>query len=157
MPIPLDLTPRLPALALYARQWVDAATADDVVQSALVALWSQWRSPADPAAWTFRAVRNGAISAARGSNRRRKHERSAARSDWFEPCPADLIDARAAESSLSELPESLREAVVLRLWGDLGFAEIAAVTGVSVSTAHGRYAAGIGQLRIQLEVPCPPT
>jgi RNA polymerase sigma factor (sigma-70 family) len=155
---PTDIvTARSAALALYARQWVDAATADDVVQDVLVAAWSVKPIPHDPAAWAFAAVRNRAITASRATARRRRHEKTAAenRSDWFEPSTADSIDAGTAEAALRALPEPLREAVVLRFWGDLGFAAIAAVVGCSVATAHNRYTSAIAALREKLETPCP--
>ncbi len=151
------VTARSAALALYARQWVDAATADDVVQEVLVAAWSVRPPPNDPAAWAFTAVRNRAITAARATSRRRRHEQTAAerRVDWFEPSTGDSIDAESAEEALRDLSEALREVVVLRLWGDLGFAEIAAVVGCSIGTAHNRYTAAIAELKTRLETPCP--
>ena len=54
-----------PALELYARQWCD--TAEDVVQEAFVKLAGQNPAPDHPAAWLFRAVRNGALNAATAS------------------------------------------------------------------------------------------
>ena len=156
-PAILAIGPKTAALTLYARQWVDPATAEDVVQQALVTLWSRRVRPADPVAWAFRAVRNNAMATARASGRRRKHERAAACSKWFdEPPPGQAIDAAAAEAAVRALPEPLREAVVLRLWGDLGFAEVANVTGTSVSTAHGRYTAAIEQLRQAMRPGRPP-
>ncbi|MHB1557554.1 MAG: RNA polymerase sigma factor, partial [Isosphaeraceae bacterium] len=48
------------SLRLYARQWTDMA--DDVVQEAFLSLARQRAEPENPAAWLFRAVRNGAIN-----------------------------------------------------------------------------------------------
>ena len=147
-----ELAAKTASLALFARQWVDAATADDVVQKALVALWSQGRPPNDPLAWTFIAVRNAAISAARAAGRRRKHERAASVREWFQPSLDDGLDAKAAEEALQELEQPFREVLILRLWGGLGFAEIAAITGTGLATAHGRYTAGIERLRLRLSI-----
>ena len=71
------------ALTLFARQW--CAAPDDVVQEAFVKLSAQRPLPNDPVAWLFRAVRNGAASAARADHRRRRHETVAAarRITWF--------------------------------------------------------------------------
>ena len=150
------MTQRSAALALYARQWLDAASAEDVVQEALTALLTQRTPPDDPVAWTYRAVRNAAIDQTRAASRRRRREQvvAAGRREWFEPTPDAAIDARTAEEALRNLPSELREVVVLRIWGGLGFAAIAAVVNASLSTAHNRYVAAMGQLRAVLEKPC---
>jgi len=145
------------ALVLYARQWLDGAGADDAVQEALVALLDQRQPPRNPTAWMYRAVRNAAIDAARATDRRRRREQSIAqtRREWFDPQPDALLDAQAAEESLRRLSPEHREVVVLRIWGDLGFAEIAQIMQLGVSTVHERYKAALGQLRSALEHPCP--
>src|SRR5215472_10422628 len=83
---------------LYARQWLDAASAEDVVQEALTRLLMQSRPPDDPVAWMYRAVRNAAIDHAKASARRRRREeaQAQARREWFEALPDALIDTRAA-------------------------------------------------------------
>src|SRR4029453_2335844 len=83
-----------PALVLYARQWLDAAGADDAVQEALVALLAQRRFPENPAAWLYRAVRNAAIDQARAATRRRRREQAVAaeRCELFVDHPEALMD-----------------------------------------------------------------
>ncbi len=143
---------RAPALALYGRQWSpDATAAEDAVQSVLVSLLSLADVPADPLSWAYRAVRNAAVDGARASSRRRKRERAVAPADWFEPSAGHRLDAASAEAAVRRLPDELREVVVLRIWGELGFAAIAEVVGCSLSTAHARHAAGLKQLRDILE------
>jgi RNA polymerase sigma-70 factor (ECF subfamily) len=104
----------------------------------------------------YRAVRNAAIDAARSKTRRTRRERVVAgeRREWFEERPDAAMDARSAEEALRRLREEDREVVVLRIWGGLGFAQIADVTGVSLSAAHKRYTAALEQLRNVLEEPC---
>src|SRR5436309_15644873 len=86
-----------PALLLYARQWVDAAAAEDVVQRVFVRLLASGRLPADARTWLFRCVRNEAISAWRTDQRRGRRERTVASADgeagaaWFVPRPEDRI------------------------------------------------------------------
>ena len=149
---------RAAALALYARQWLgDGATsaAEDVVQEALTALLMQKQAPPDPVAWMYLAVRNAAIDHARSASRRRRREQTVAKSEWFDASPDSAIDAESAEQALRHLPAELREVVVLRIWGELGLAQIAQVTQTSVSTVHKRYNAAIEQMRNLLEKPCP--
>jgi RNA polymerase sigma-70 factor (ECF subfamily) len=147
---------RAAGLTLYARQWLEAAAAEDVVQEALVRLLAQRRPPDKPIAWMYRVVRNAAIDAARSTARRRQREESVARSrrEWLEARPESLLDAEVAEQALRQLAPDLRQVVVLRIWGELGFAEIADIMQLSVSTVHGRYASALSQLRIALEKPC---
>ena len=147
---------RAPRLVLYARQWLDRASAEDVVQDALTSLLVQRAPPVDPIAWMYRAVRNAAIDLARVSSRRRKREQSVAqaRGEWFDDRPDNLIDAQAAERTLRNLSEADREIVVLRIWSELGFTQIAEIVQMSVSTVHTRYGAALKQMRGQLEKPC---
>ena len=147
---------RAPRLTLYARQWLDAASAEDVVQEALTSLLMQRVAPDDPIAWMYRAVRNAAIDHARVLSRRRRREQSVAQSrqEWFDDRADNLIDAQAAEQSLRNLPDADREIVVLRIWSGLGFTQIAGIVQMSVSTVHTRYVAALAQMRRQLEKPC---
>ena len=107
---------RAAALVLYARQWLDAAGAEDAVQNALTALLAQRQAPGNPLAWMHRAVRNAAIDEARARQRRRRREQAVAgaRSEWFDDRADSPMDARLAEQALRELSEQYREIVVLR-------------------------------------------
>lgn len=135
------------ALALYARQW--SSSPEDIVQEALLQLMRESEAPANPVGWIYRVTRNLAISAARGHSRRARHERRAgtAQESWFESDPASKIDGATVTEMLSALPLEQREAIVLRVWGGLGFEQIAEMTSVSTSTAHRRYEAGLQTLR----------
>jgi RNA polymerase sigma factor (sigma-70 family) len=102
-------------------------------------------------------VRNAAIDQARSTSRRRRREQAVAemRASWFEPRTEAALDAQVAEQALRQLRAEHREIVVLRIWNDLRFVEIAEILGLSVSTIHDRYHAALKQLRIALEKPCP--
>ncbi len=147
-------------LRLYARQWTESA--DDVVQEAFLSLARQRVMPENPAAWLFRAVRNGAINASVASRRRRCHEEQAGAwriLGWFRgsggsPRPGSL-DPADAEAELKDLPIDQREVIVAHLWGGLTFEQIGEVSGTSSSTAHRLYAAGLATLRERLGVACP--
>jgi RNA polymerase sigma-70 factor (ECF subfamily) len=143
------------ALVLYARQW--CAAAEDVVQEAFVKLAGQRQTPDPVLPWLYRVVRNGAISARRAEERRKRHEaQAAARSPaWFVPTEGTNLDAAAATAALQTLPLEQREVLVAHLWGCLSFEQIAELTGLSTSTAHRLYHAGLTALRERLRVPCP--
>jgi len=141
-----------PALVLYARQW--CAAAEDVVQDAFLKLVGQHQLPDDPPAWLFRVVRNGALDAAKMDRRRQKRESATRPTSWFVEPEIDGLDADRAIAALERLPAELRETIVARLWGGLTFDQIAAVAGVSASSAFRRYEAGIAALRETLGVSC---
>jgi RNA polymerase sigma-70 factor (ECF subfamily) len=143
------------ALVLYARQW--CAAPEDVVQEAFVKLATQAMPPQHPAAWLYRVVRNGAISAARAEKRRRRHEGiAAARAPaWFRAPDGARLDAQTATAALHDLPAEQRETIIAHLWGGLTFEQIGALTDNSSSTAHRWYTAGLSALREKLEAPCP--
>ena len=147
------------ALELYARQWCDEP--EDVVQEAFVKLASLPETPLNPAAWLFRAVRNGAINAGIARRRRDRHEFEAATeasARWFEAKKAGrheyAIDPDSAQLALSALPLAEREVIVAHLWGGLTFEQIADLAGLSTSSAHRLYQAGLKALRERLGVPC---
>jgi RNA polymerase sigma factor (sigma-70 family) len=145
-------------LELYARQWCEEA--EDVVQEAFVRLASESTTPLEPAAWLFRAVRNGAINAGIARRRRRQHEAGAAAEvpDWFESRPPSSnhigVDPESVQAALSVLPVEQREIIVGHLWGGLTFQQLAELTGTSASSAHRLYHAGLAALRERLGVSC---
>jgi RNA polymerase sigma-70 factor (ECF subfamily) len=135
------------ALVLFARQW--CGSPDDVVQEAFVRLARQPTVPDSVAAWLYRVVRNGAVSASRSEGRRRRHEVAAGSEtrSWFIAKHESVLDGEAAASALARLSLEEREVIVAHLWGGLTFAEIGEVIGISSSTAHRRYEAGLCKLR----------
>lgn len=112
------------------------------------------RQPERFAGWLFQIAHNRAYSHLRG-----------ARGQYLEPAETDpaaaprevrLGDGRVwergemrllVERSLATLPVEQREAIVLKLYQGLNFAEIAAIQGCPVSTAKTRLYTGFEQLR----------
>jgi RNA polymerase sigma-70 factor (ECF subfamily) len=143
------------ALVLYARQWCTAP--EDIVQEAFLKLVAQKTPPDKPVPWLYRVVRNEAVNVFRANQRRRIHETAAATraATWFEPSPSARLDGEDATRALEVLPLEQRETIVAHLWGGLTFEQIGALTGVSSSTAHRWYIAGLSSLRERLEIPCP--
>jgi RNA polymerase sigma factor (sigma-70 family) len=143
-----------PALELFARQWCQNPA--DVVQDAFLQLIRQRTLPDNVAGWLYHVVRNGAITAARSTERRRRHETTAAQlhDHWFDPTSTVPLDTEAVTQSLAELPLDQRETIVAHLWGGLSFEQIAVLTDTSTSTAHRRYQAGLAALKKTLGAPC---
>ena len=53
--------------------------------------------------------------------------------------------------AMTELPYEQREAIVLRLHGDLRFRQIAKLQNISIKTAQSRYRYGLDKLRLVLD------
>ena len=60
----------------------------------------------------------------------------------------------AVESALRELPDEQREIIVLRVWGQMTFEEVAAALDISPNTAASRYRYGLAKLKERL-APLP--
>jgi RNA polymerase sigma-70 factor (ECF subfamily) len=151
-----------PALVLFARQWVPGrADAEDVVQEAFLRFWRSRQRASDPAAYLFACVRRCALEWLRGENRRSRREELAAREDRTEPTllvgPIEQEERRAAvEAALRQLPAEQREVVVLKIWGELSFPQIASTLEVPVNTAASRYRYALARLRATLSEGVTP-
>lgn len=70
-------------------------------------------------------------------------------------CASDILERRQTHDSvrklIEELPEEQREVIILRMYGDLSFKEIADITSVSINTALGRMRYGLLNLRKLIE------
>jgi RNA polymerase sigma-70 factor (ECF subfamily) len=135
-------------LLVIARAWGDLG--EDGVQEAFVALATQQRLPDDPLAWLVRAMRNQMLQWYRSGKRRdERHKKSADTTSWFcnQTKLEDGLDARLVTAWLSELAPGEREVIVLHLWGQMSFRQIAEVTESSSATVHRHYAQGLESLR----------
>jgi len=145
-------------LTLYARQWLDDHAAADVVQDAFVSLLGLRRRPDDVRAWLFRAVRNAALNELRRRRVRDRHADAvaAARPAWFQPQLDDRLDAQAVQQALADLPAQQAELIVMRIWGQMTYEQMAEVVGEPLSTARDRYVAALESLRRRMVTPCQP-
>ena len=105
------------------------------------------------AAWLHKVTRNLCMDAIRGETRRRRREEEVA------PVEAstgglDAVEAgdtrEAVERSLQRLPDDQREVLVLRLFGDRSYKEIAEVTGKKVGTIGWLISVGLKALAAEL-------
>ena len=144
-----------PKLLLYARQWIaSAADAEDVVQNAFVRFWRH-QPDAAPEHYPllYAAVRTSALDWLRAQSRRnvREADERVAMADLGEPFFDTTIEQRelaeSLEVMLQRLPSAQREVLVLRIWGELTFAEIAVVLGDSINTVASRYRYALEALR----------
>lgn len=144
------------ALSLFASQWTDSA--EDCVQEAVLELARQTSPPDNIVAWLFHVVRRRAMTAHRSSSRRRRHEAMAARLVRVSNERNDsAIDVEELLIALDELGDDEREVIVARMWGGLGYAEIAMSLEISTATAFRRFESGLKNLKTRLEARCNKT
>jgi RNA polymerase sigma-70 factor (ECF subfamily) len=150
-----------PKLLLFARQWAPSmADAEDVVQAAFIRFWRK-QPDAQPEHYPllYAAVRTAALDLLRTNERRGRREEAfgAAAPLVEEPLFAvgldQQADAEKLQRALAKLSPEQREAVVLRIWGGLTFAQIAQTLGESINTVAARYRYALEALRRQLPHP----
>jgi RNA polymerase sigma-70 factor (ECF subfamily) len=114
--------------------------------------WGRFRGESASSTWLYRI----ALNVARDASRRKRRvsvslngREPVGRESADQPChvreAAELV-ARA----VAELPEPLREALVLRHYEQMSFEEMARVTATPASTLKSRFAAALGRLRERL-------
>ncbi|QGP90567.1 sigma-70 family RNA polymerase sigma factor (plasmid) [Gordonia sp. 135] len=124
--------------------------AEDALQNTLVAAWQnlhKFRGESRFSTWLHRVAANNALMVVR------KRKANTTITDFSDPDqPVQLVDddgggqsfddtialRDAVRQALAQLSEDQREAVVLREFGDLTYADIAAHQGVGVQTVKSR-------------------
>lgn len=138
-----------PALIVFACSIVgQRSRAQDVVQQVFLRLVERpLQRPDDLRAYLFTAIRNAAMNELRST---RQLVELSEEDSWFEGCGHDVLSERHLRSALWSLPEEQRQVIVLHIWGELTFAEIAVVLGISANTAASRYRYALERLREQM-------
>lgn len=146
-------------LMLYARQWLSRPSdAEDAVQDAFVRLIRSPRQFGDhPVPVLYQAVKWACLDRIRKETRRDQREERNRELEAAEP--VSLFETHlekkerreALEAAVKRLPEEQREVVTLKIWGELGFREIAEVLGISINTAASRYRYALKKLSQMLE------
>jgi len=95
-------------------------------------------------AFLFACVRNAVLNDAKVQDRNMPLDVDSA---WFSPPDRDYAGERNLRRALGELPDDQREVMVLHVWGELTFSEIADLLGVSSNTAASRYRYALSKLR----------
>jgi RNA polymerase sigma-70 factor (ECF subfamily) len=121
-----------PGLLLFARQWTrSAADAEDIVQEAFVKFWR----------------RNHQIN-----NRALLFATVAEADPTIEPQFEWADEGQSAlAAAVSCLPHDQREVLVLKIWNELTFSEIAGALGISQNTAASRYRYALAHLKKSLQ------
>lgn len=132
--------------------------AEDAVQEVFVRVARGWKRIArmdNPQAYLFSATRNAAYSILRS----RRHRDALAEAFCAELSTGgqgnrvgDAGQSRAVCEALAGLPVEQREALVLKVYDQMSFKEIAETVGASLGTVASRYRYGVDKLRKALEV-----
>ncbi|MEM7145864.1 MAG: sigma-70 family RNA polymerase sigma factor [Verrucomicrobiota bacterium] len=150
-------------LLLYARQQTRTESdAEDVLQSALIKTWKTTNQ--NPGAnlnltpLAFTNIRRCAIDLARANSRRQSREEKIAQPPvaWFDASLESKERALEIQAALQQLSPDFREVITLKIWGDLTFAQIAAVLEISPNTAASRYRYALKSLRTTLSPDLQP-
>lgn len=152
-------------LLLYARQQTRTeADAEDLLQTALVQLvrtveGGKFRmSSAQWPAYVISCIRRDACDLYRADRRRRASAAEAAEvapkvhedTPWLTSAADAAHDRLCLETALRAMRRDYAEVVVLRVWQELSFREIAEILGEPMPTIASRYRAAMQMLRQQL-------
>lgn len=133
-------------LLLYGRALgLSHSEAEDVLQDTFVSLMKLAAEPEKPVNYCIRTFRNKALNYRRSLWRRLARELESRA--WFERGAHESPRERAAMRCLSQLPPEQREVIVLKIWNELTFENIAELLEISPNTVAGRYRYGIQKIR----------
>lgn len=135
----LITTHRRAVWAVCVRITGNTHDAEDALQEALVAAWrgiGRFRADSRISTWLFRIASNASLAVVR---RRQEVADADVESASTGPDLGDRVaDAERVQSALTKLPEAFRLALVLRVYGDLSYEEIAVHQGIPVQTVKTR-------------------
>ena len=142
-----------PGLLLFARQWTRSrADAEDIVQEAFVRFWRK-KHNIENRALLYAAVRSIALDFLRQDSRRSRRESEVVSSSEQSVPPQFAVEddsQQALAAAVECLPNEQREVLIMKIWNELTFAEIASVLGISQNTAASRYRYALSALRKNL-------
>lgn len=130
----------------------DETAVRDVLQDVFLKLaGGRAESIENERAYLLRMVRHAALDRLRRMKVRQNYA-TRAPVELFERCPDPDREAfrHQLEAALQQLPTEQREVVVLKLWEERTFDEIADICGIPLNTAASRYRYGLDKLRTLL-------
>jgi RNA polymerase sigma-70 factor, ECF subfamily len=140
------------ALVLFGTSLIgERSIAQDAVQQVFLRLIQDANLPkvSDSKAYLFASVRNQLLNDSKVRNRTVDLTPDSA---WFEPPERDYAAEESLKQALRQIPDDQRQVVVLRIWGELTFSQIADVLEINSNTAASRYRYAIEKLRDEI---CP--
>ncbi len=144
-----------PALLNYLQRRVGIQDSPDLLAEVMVIAWRRIavvpKDPEQARMWLFGVARNVLTDHARGERRRwRLADRIRSRTAAADATTTSVDTNYEVRDAVSRLPPELAELVRLVHWDGFTLADAAELTGVSASTARGRYQRARAQLRVAL-------
>ncbi len=151
-----------PRLLLFARGWGKTREdAEDLVQEAVLKMWhyqqeeNRGGEPPD-LPLVFSTIRFAGLMLHRSEKRRRKREESIIYLNdfadvWLDPMMEEDEEGLLLRDAVRGLSDKLREVVVMKVWGDLTFAQISEALAISPNTAASRYRYALEQLAVDVK------
>jgi RNA polymerase sigma-70 factor (ECF subfamily) len=124
----------------------DRARAQDAVHQVFLKLLEaeNLRHVAYKKAYLFASVRHAILNDTKLQQRNSLLDEDSA---WFIPPHRDYAAELNLRRALRSLPEDQRQVVVLHVWGEFTFQQIAEILGISANTAASRYRYALSGLR----------
>lgn len=138
------------ALVMWAAARCDAA--EDVVQEAFCRLATEDPPPVNCVAWLYTVCRNLGENERLRSRRQSIRERATSRTVAVFERPEASLERQELIEAVKRIDHDLREVLIARIWGQLGFEEIGKTCGISTASAFRRYEAALVALRSQLSL-----
>ena len=151
-----------PRLLLFARGWGKTREdAEDLVQESVLKMWhyqqqeNRGGGPPD-LPLVFSTIRFAGLMLHRSEKRRKKREESIVYLNdfvdvWLDPMMEEDEEGLLLRDAVRGLSDKLREVVVMKIWGDLTFAQISEALAISPNTAASRYRYALEQLAVDVK------
>ena len=126
------------------------ADAEDLLQEAVVESAGKSEGNLPDLPLVYATIRRRAIDLARKTDRRIAREEVAAEESdtcWFDDTIEQKETARVIDRAIKKMPEKFREVVILKIWSELTFAQIAETLDIPLNTAASRYRYGLEILK----------
>ena len=136
-----------PSLLLFARtQTRCEADAEDLLQEAVVESAGKNEDTPPDLPLVYATIRRRAIDLARKTDRRTAREEAVIEESdtcWFDNTIEQKETARVIDRAIKQMPEKFREVVILKIWSELTFAQMAETLEIPLNTAASRYRYGL--------------
>ena len=140
-----------PQLLLFARSQTRCeADAEDLLQETVAESVGKNEGNPPNLPLVYTTIRRRAIDLARKTDRRTAREEvTTERSEdcWFDDTIEQKETAWLIDRAIKNMPEKFREVVMLKIWSELTFAQIAQTLDIPLNTAASRYRYGLEILK----------
>jgi RNA polymerase sigma-70 factor, ECF subfamily len=146
--------------AAYASAYAvlgNAGDTEEIVQETFVQAWQKLGKLREPSAlpgWIWRIARDTALKHIRKHKRMHRVEQVPEDGDQSHAPDAPLVqDEEKAEllEALKQLPEDMRDALLMKYWEEIDYDEMSKRTGASPAALYQRVCRGLKRLREILE------